>query len=207
MNAWICSEVTTALCHHCTLVLTGLFTPSQLHLSINKSTRVVVIVFTTFLLLPPKLFSPPLTLSAFLSYASSLLHQLVSKRSGFSSLSLPPSIASLPPSLSRKWKPMRRVFQVFIGWEWWSRWTRWDTQGGSLVCFHCVISVHNKHINSRWTTPLPGHLGWELDCNKQPSPLYRTSTANDAFTEIHTKDIGFGFGNLQYCFWWVNRIT
>ena len=102
---------------------------------------------------------------------------------------------------------MRVFFQVFTELEWWSCWTRRDTLGGSLVCFHCIISVHNKHIISRWTTLLPSHLGWELDCNKQQSPLYRSSAANDSRTEMHTEEIGFGFGNLQYCFWWVKRIT
>lgn len=94
------------------------------------------------------------------------------------------SLRCVPPSPQKR-KPVR-VFQVFTEWERWSRWTRRDTQGGSLVCSHCIISVHNKHIISRWTTPLPSHLGWELDCNKQPSPLYRSSTSNDALIETQT---------------------
>lgn len=94
------------------------------------------------------------------------------------------SLRCVPPSPQKR-KPVR-VFQVFTEWERWSRWTRRDTQGGSLVCSHCIISVHNKRIISRWTTPLPSHLGWELDCNKQPSPLYRSSTSNDALIETQT---------------------
>lgn len=80
--------------------------------------------------------------------------------------------------------------------------TRRDTRGGSLVCFHCLISVHNKHIISRWTTLLPSHLGWELDWNKQPSLLYRSSSNGSLMGNPPWR---FRSGRLL-C-WWVNRRT
>lgn len=92
------AQVTATLWHRCTL-LTGLFTGSQLHLSINKkhwgSCDCFYYIFITTL----SAFSSPLTLSAFLFYASSL-HGFTNfeakEQASLSSSS--PSIVSLPTS-------------------------------------------------------------------------------------------------------------
>lgn len=105
----------------------------MLRWSIDESTRVVVIVITANFLLPPSQEFSPLPLHFLLSH---LLLQLLSL-----SLSLPP--------IRGKQKPLRRVFQMFTERERRSRRTSVGHPGlGPLLCFHCIISVHNKHIIS-----------------------------------------------------------
>lgn len=57
--------VTTALCHHCSVVLTALFTRSQLHLSINKKHEGSCYCFYYLFITALPDFSSHLTLSAF----------------------------------------------------------------------------------------------------------------------------------------------
>lgn len=57
--------VTTALCHHCSVLLTGLFTRSQLHLGINKKHEGSCYCFYYLFMTALQNFSSHLTLSAF----------------------------------------------------------------------------------------------------------------------------------------------